>query len=73
MSDILICIPLILNRLNIAQTTGLRVCFGVPQTTRTEALQVEAGEVILDLRRDKLSGKYRIRSLAPKRSHPMKA
>ena len=42
------------------QNQGLRICLGAFRTTRIESLQVEAGELPLSLRRDKLSLQYAV-------------
>jgi len=63
--------PSVVNRLDTIQATGLRLCLGVPRTTPNEALQVEAGELPLDLRREQLSAQYRVRSLALPDAHPL--
>lgn len=65
--------PSVLNQLNTIQATGLRICLGVPRTTSTEALQVEAGELPLDLRREQLTAQFYIRSFALPEDHPLTA
>ncbi|KAL5013851.1 hypothetical protein ScPMuIL_008121 [Solemya velum] len=56
---------------HFANAQGLRICLGVPRTTPNEALQVEAGEMPLQLRRDQLSATYYVKSLALPTTHPL--
>ncbi|KAL5005834.1 hypothetical protein ScPMuIL_016992, partial [Solemya velum] len=61
----------VINKLSTIQATGLRICLGAPRTTSTEALQVEAGELPLDLRREQLSAQCYMRSYALPDYHPL--
>ena len=45
-------------KLDSIQAYALRVCLGLPKSTATEALLVEAGEMPLDLRRELAASKY---------------
>ncbi|WP_230209703.1 reverse transcriptase domain-containing protein [Solemya velum gill symbiont] len=63
--------PSVKSRLDTIQAQGLRICLGVPRTTPNEALQVEAGEMPLQLRRDQLSATYYVKSLALPTTHPL--
>lgn len=63
--------PSVKSRLDTIQAQGLRICLGVPRTTPNEALQVEAGEMPLQLRRDQLSATYYVKSLALPTIHPL--
>ena len=48
-------------KLDSIQAYALRVCLGLPKSTATEALLVEAGEMPLNLRRELAASKYLLR------------
>lgn len=62
--------PSVKAKLDIVQSRALRVCLGVPRTTSIPALQVEAGEMPLDLRRNQMTVKYYLRCMASSANHP---
>jgi ribonuclease HI len=59
----------ILNKLNVIQSTALRLSTGAARSTPINALQVETGEMPLHLRREMLSLKYRAK-LQAQPTHP---
>lgn len=63
----------VLDRLDIIQNQALRICLGAVRTSPICALQVEAGEMPLHLRRDQLLVHYWIYLKGHEESHPAKA
>lgn len=56
--------------LDCIQNQALRLCTGVTKSTPTASLQVEMGEIPLDIRREKLTLNYWVKLQGQGQDHP---
>lgn len=61
-----------LKKLDVIQARALRICLGMVKTMPVWALQVEAGEMPLHIRRQQLMANYWVNLKGHNNNHPVK-